>query len=210
MFPGATYAAAMLPLAHILRPLGGIGLALLGIVGSVVPLPGSVEALAVVLAARHRELWWYYTITATAGSVAGGCIPYSLGWKGGTQLLIRRLSPRQAELWTARLRTWGFGAVAASGLLPPPLPATPVLLAAGAVHYSRKRFVTALAVGRALRFGLLVLLAVTHGRQALEIVQRFLLPLMLVSIAATAAYAVYSRYCTGKRPIPLKQREQTR
>lgn len=199
MFPGATCIATALPFAGILRPLGGIGLALLGIVGSVVPLPGSVEALAVVLAARHRELWWYYTLAATAGSVAGGCIPYSLGWKGGTQLLIRRLSPRQAELWTERLRAWGFGAVAASGLLPPPLPATPVLLAAGAIHYSRRRFITALAVGRAVRFGLLVLLAATHGRKAIELVEHYLLPLMLISLAVTAGYAVYSKYFAGRR-----------
>src|SRR5580693_254773 len=41
-----------------LRHLGGVGLILLGLAdNSVVPLPGSMDVLTILLAARHRDLW---------------------------------------------------------------------------------------------------------------------------------------------------------
>src|SRR6266568_6547134 len=67
-----------------LRHLGGLGLVLLGLAdSSVVPLPGSMDALTIYLAARHRDLWWYYAFMATVGAVIGGYITYSLARKGG-------------------------------------------------------------------------------------------------------------------------------
>lgn len=198
----ATFILFLIPLATVLRPLGGVGLAMLGVVGSVVPLPGSVEALAIVLAARQRELWWYYALTATVGSVVGGCVPYTVGWGGGTQLLARRFSHKHAELWAKRLHAWGFGAVALSGLLPPPLPATPVLLAAGAVHYPRRRFIAALTLGRMVRFSLLTILAAIYGRAAVRFVYRFLVPMIVVTAVATVAYAGFTWFRRRKSACP--------
>ncbi len=56
--------------------LGGLGLILLGLAdNSLVPLPGSVDALTIVLAASNKEWWWVYAITATIGAVIGGSSP---------------------------------------------------------------------------------------------------------------------------------------
>ncbi len=151
--------------ASRLRHLGGIGLILLGLAdSSVVPLPGSMDVLTIFLAARHHDLWWYYALMATIGSVIGGYITYSLARKGGKEAFERKLSSKKAAKVFERFERWGFGAVAVPALLPPPFPLVPFLLAAGAMQYSRKKFVAALALGRALRFTIVAGLGAMYGR----------------------------------------------
>ena len=44
---------------NLVRALGGPGLILLGLAdNSAIPLPGSMDALTIVLAASHSEWWW--------------------------------------------------------------------------------------------------------------------------------------------------------
>src|SRR4030081_1119549 len=138
-----------------LRRLGGPGLVLLGIAdNSIVPLTGSMDVLTIWLAARHREPWPYYALMATLGAVIGGYITYSLARKGGKQAMERRLSKRRAAKVYKRFERWGFSAIAVPALLPPPFPFVPFLLAAGALQYSRKKFLTALVVGRGIRYSI--------------------------------------------------------
>src|SRR5258708_543897 len=112
-----------------LRRLGGVGLVLLGLAdSSVVPLPGSMDVLTIYLAARHRDLWWYYAFMATVGAVIGGYITYGLARKGGKEAFERKLSKKRAEKVFERFERWGFGAVALPALLPPPFPIVPFLL----------------------------------------------------------------------------------
>ncbi len=86
---------------------------------------------------------------ATVGAVIGGYITYGLARKGGKEAFERKLSKKKAEKVFERFERWGFVAVAVPALLPPPFPIVPFLLAAGAMQYSRKKFVAALALGRA-------------------------------------------------------------
>jgi membrane protein YqaA with SNARE-associated domain len=59
--------------------LGGMGCIPLGLLdSSVIPLPGSMGILAIVLSARKKELWLYYALMATIGSVIGGYATYGL------------------------------------------------------------------------------------------------------------------------------------
>ena len=51
--------------------LGGPGLILVGLVdNSVIPTPGGMDILTVILTVKHRELWWYYGLMALAGSLS--------------------------------------------------------------------------------------------------------------------------------------------
>jgi hypothetical protein len=48
--------------------LGGPGWILLGIVdSSVIPVPGSMDAVVILLSADHRPWWPYYAFMATLG-----------------------------------------------------------------------------------------------------------------------------------------------
>jgi hypothetical protein len=54
----------------------------------VLPTLGGVDALTIVLAARHPELWPYYAMCSTAGSVCGASVAYRLSRLG---ILHRRI-----------------------------------------------------------------------------------------------------------------------
>lgn len=166
-----------------LRHLGGIGLILLGVAdSSVVPLPGSMDVLTIYLAARHRQLWWYYAVMATVGAVIGGYITYSLARKGGKEAFERKLSSKKAAKVFERFERWGFGAVAVPALLPPPFPIVPFLLAAGALQYSRKKFVLALTLGRAVRFTIEAGLGAIYGRHIVRFFSQYYKPALFILI----------------------------
>ena len=130
--------------------LGGLGFIPLGLLdSSVIPLPGSMDVLTIVLAAGHKELWWYYALMATVGSVIGGFVTYRIARKGGKETLERKVRAKKLKKVYATFERWGFGTIAVGALLPPPVPFVPVLLVAGAMQYSVKGFLLALALGRA-------------------------------------------------------------
>jgi membrane protein YqaA with SNARE-associated domain len=157
-----------------LRRLGGWGLVLLGVAdNSVVPLTGSMDVLTIWLAARHREPWPYYALMATIGAVLGGYITYSLARKGGKQAMERRLSKRKAAKVYQRFERWGFGAIAIPAVLPPPFPFFPFLLAAGAMQYSRKKFLSALVLGRGIRYSIGAYLGMRYGNHILRFFSRY-------------------------------------
>jgi len=147
---------------------------LLGVAdNSVVPLTGSMDVLTIWLAARHREPWPYYALMATVGAVIGGYITYSLARKGGKQAMERRLSKRKAAKVYQRFERWGFGAIAIPAVLPPPFPFVPFLLAAGAMQYSRLKFLGALVLGRGVRYSIAAYLGVLYGTHILRFFARY-------------------------------------
>jgi hypothetical protein len=73
----------------MLRHLGGVGVFILAALdSSVLPTLGAVDALTIILAARHPELWPYYAMCSTAGSVCGASVAYRLS---GLGILHRRI-----------------------------------------------------------------------------------------------------------------------
>jgi membrane protein YqaA with SNARE-associated domain len=193
--------AALLIWRWLLR-LGGLGLVLLGIAdNSVVPLTGSMDVLTIWLAARHRETWPYYAAMATVGAVLGGYITYSLGRKGGKEALEHKLNKKKAKKVFARFDRWGFGAVFVGALLPPPFPLVPVLLAAGALQYSKKKFVGALTLGRAVRYSLVAGLGSLYAKQITGFFSRYYKPavLVLVALAVVGSVLTLLEYLRSRR-----------
>lgn len=176
-----------------LRHLGGLGLVLLGLAdNSVVPLPGSMDVLTILLAARHRHLWWYYAFMATVGAVIGGYITYGLARKGGKEAFERKLSKSRADKVFKRFEKWGFFAVAVPALLPPPFPIVPFLLAAGAMQYSRQKFLAALALGRGVRFTIVAGLGAIYGRHIVRFFSRYYKPALFTLIALAVIAGIIS------------------
>jgi membrane protein YqaA with SNARE-associated domain len=170
-----------------------VGLILLGLAdNSVVPLPGSMDVLTVLLAARHKHLWWYYAFMATVGAVIGGYITYGLARKGGKEAFERKLSKGRADKIFKRFEKWGFFAVAVPAILPPPFPIVPFLLAAGAMQYSRQKFVAALALGRGVRFTILAGLGAIYGRHIVRFFTKYYKPALIVLIGLAVTAGVLS------------------
>jgi len=75
--------------------LGGLGFIPLGLLdASIIPVPGSMDVLTIVLCARRSDMWIYYAIMATTGSVLGGFATYRLARKGGKEMMARRFKAR--------------------------------------------------------------------------------------------------------------------
>src|SRR6266403_2084896 len=163
--------------------LGGPGLVLLGLADNAGILPGSMDILTIVLSAHRRDIWFYYAIMATAGAVMGGYLTYRVALKGGKATLEKKFSQRTVDKVYAKFERWGFGAVAIPALFPPPFPMVLVLLAAGAMRYPRNKFLTALALGRGVRYTILAFLGAHYGRHIVRFFAQYYRPALVVLIA---------------------------
>lgn len=196
--------------------LGGPGLILLGIAdNSLIPLPGSTDVVTILLAAHHREPWFYYTIMATAGSMLGGYLTYRMARKGGKETLEKRFSAKKVKKVYAIFGRWGFASVAIPAMLPPPFPIVPMLLAAGAMQYPTRKFLMALAVGRGIRYTILAYLGYHYGRNIVRFFAQYYWPVLIALIAFSVAgglYGVYEykRRQRGERPKTRPARPQVR
>ncbi len=188
------------PLWRQLRHLGGVGLVLLGLIdNSVIPVTGSMDVLTIWLAARHQEPWPYYAFMATLGAVIGGYITYALARKGGKETMERKLSKKKAAQFSKAFARWGFASIVIPAMLPPPFPFLPFLLAAGAMQYSRKKFLAALVLGRGIRYSIEAALGFVYGRHILRFFTKYYKPAMAVliglAVIGTAVTLVqYLRY----------------
>ena len=191
--------------------MGGPGLVLLGIAdNSVIPLTGSTDVLTIWLAARHREPWPYYALMATLGALIGGYITYALARKGGKEAMERKLSKKRAVQVSETFERWGFFAVAVPALLPPPFPFVPFLLAAGAMQYSPKKFLGALALGRGIRYFIEAALGFVYGRHILRFFSKYYKPAVgiLVALACIGAVVSLIQYYRWRQASPTPARER--
>jgi len=170
--PKPVPAAAATHVRHSLIPrwlthLGGLGLFAVAVLDSCVlplPLPGSTDLLLLWLVSHHGDAP-LLVACATAGSVLGGYTAWVSGKRGGEAALQRYgRSP-----FFQKISTWvkqhSSLSVFVPALLPPPMPMSMFLVAAGALGVSRNRFLLVFGVARALRYSLVSWLAVAFGRR---------------------------------------------
>src|SRR5580700_7223793 len=199
-------AAAKPTLEHSMRRwlvhLGALGFIPLGLLdSSVIPLPGSMDVLTIVLAARDAKLWPYYAVMATVGSVLGGFVTYKLARKGGKESLARKVSAKTLKRVYGIFERWGFAAIVIPALLPPPMPLVPFVLAAGAMQYSVKKFLLAMTLGRIVRYMILAYLAARYGRKMLPFLSQHGHPMIagLVGLIITGVLFYFFVRATKKK-----------
>ena len=221
-------AMASVEVWHWFRSMGGPGLILLGILdNSVIPLPGSMDAMVILLAAYQRDLWPYYGLMAAAGAVLGGFLTFRLGEKGEEKTLEKRIGKKRAEKVYRRFRNRGFSTLLISCILPPPFPLAPVLLAAGALHYPRKKFFISVLLGRSIRYLGVAYLGHVYGKGIISSLSRYYEPLLytLIGLAVLAAIGalIYFKWYRPKRqreerahggkveefPLPHRKKRET-
>ena len=134
-----------------LERLGGLGLILLGVVdNSPFPVPGSMDALTVILSA-HQKAWWPCYAAGNRGRNPG-CLRGPLGKEGEQETLEKRLPPQKAEKIQRIFDRYGFWSIVVPAVLPPPFPFSPFPLVAGIMNYSPKKFLIAVGVARGIRY----------------------------------------------------------
>jgi membrane protein YqaA with SNARE-associated domain len=190
--------------------LGGPGLILLGIADNTpfISVPAGGMEVFIILLAAHRHEWWpYYAFMATVGEVLGGYLTYRLAEKGGQQTLEKKVGKARAEKLYKSFEKRGVAAVFAGSVLPPPFPFTSVLMAAGIMQYPRKKFLSALTAGRALRFVAVAYLGRIYGQRMIGFFSRYYHPMLyfLIVLAVTAGVGVVIYF---KWYRPKTQREE--
>jgi len=171
-----------------LRQLGPIGEVLLGIAdASVIPTPGSLDILIILLVAGAPQHWWIFVIAATIGSAMGAYITYGIGVKGGKEGLEKRIPDKKLKKVYRWSEKYGLGAVAVPALLPPPFPLSPFLLAAGVLKVPRTKFLAAYSAGRLVRYSIVALLGRLYGKALIAGMQKYSEPIIWALIALAAA-----------------------
>jgi membrane protein YqaA with SNARE-associated domain len=183
-----------------LERLGGIGLILLGFAdNSPIPLPGSMDALVVILAAHQREWWWYYALMAIVGSLAGGYAAYVVGKKSGKEAVEKKLPKEKAERIYDKFEKHGFWALFVPALLPPPVPFSPFLIAAGALQYPRTKFFLSVGFARAIRYVALAYLGSIYSKQIFGFFSHYYKPLLWTLIGLAVLGGIAALLWTRKR-----------
>lgn len=130
--------------------------------------PFGVDAAVILLVARSDERWWLYPLIATAGSVLGTALTLWMGKKIGETGIARYVPEKRLRAVKAKVKRKGAAAIALLGIIPPPFPFTPFVLASGALKVNIPRFLVALTLVRLARFGAEALLAARFGRLAIR------------------------------------------
>jgi membrane protein DedA with SNARE-associated domain len=150
---------------HMALSFGVVGVFLVSIVDSSfvpLPLPGITDIMIVVLAAQHANLFLLVG-AATAGSALGGYLSYQVGQHGGMAFLEKHVPSRIFKRVCSWMESHAFLSVALPAILPPPMPLSPFVLAAGALKMSRKKFLLTFTASRCLRHAVASGIGVYYG-----------------------------------------------
>jgi membrane protein YqaA with SNARE-associated domain len=193
-------------LVHVLPSFGIFGLFLVSIVDSSfipLPIPGVTDIMLVFYAASHANPY-LLILAATAGSAAGGWFSYRVGQSGGMAFIEKRTPPRIFKAVTGWMESHAILAVALPAILPPPMPLSPFVLAAGALKMSLRTFMIAFTTSRFVRHTIAVLLGIRYGKSVLHLWFKFskeygtpILIAIWVFIVITVAIAFYQLWKTS-------------
>ncbi len=192
---------------HLLFSFGVFGVFLVSIVDSSfvpLPLPGITDIMVIVMAAQHHS-WLALILFATAGSALGGYLSYEVGQRGGLAFLEKHVPARIFKRVCGWMSSHAVLSVALPAILPPPMPLSPFVLAAGALNMSRKKFMIAFTLSRALRHTIAAWLGIHYGRHILRlwnsISAKYATPFLIViwvGIVISCAYAFWKLYKTSR------------
>ncbi len=161
--------SAMKSLQTSLVGLGALGVFAIALLDAAfIPLPGGPDVVVMALAHHNPAMTPAYVIAAVIGSTIGSLFLYFLALKGG-KAALRKFSPQKRARVEDLVNRYDVWAVLLAAVLPPPFPFKLFVLSAGAFRMRLWRFVTAIVIGRGVRFVLEGWLAVQYGEQAVDI-----------------------------------------
>jgi len=211
---------------HLLLSMGIFGVFLISIVDSSfvpLPIPGITDIMIIVFAAQKAN-WLLLVLLATAGSALGGYFSYQVGHAGGLTFLEKHVPPRIFKRVCNWMQNNAILAVALPAILPPPMPLSAFVLAAGALNMSRKKFVTTFTLSRAARHSVAAWLGIHYGHVVIRLWNEFtrkwgvaILIVLWTVILVSMGIAFWKLYKTsrtvGIRPrsfIPAKRVSEAR
>jgi membrane protein YqaA with SNARE-associated domain len=168
------------------------------------PLPGVTDIMVILMAAQHQNVI-LLVLLATAGSALGGYFSHLVGQRGGMAFLEKRIPPRIFKRVCQWMESHAILSVALPAILPPPMPLSPFVLASGALNMSRKKFMIAFTLSRALRHSIAAWLGIHYGRHIVRLWNslsaKYATPVLIVlwvGIAISCSFAFWKLYRTSR------------
>jgi membrane protein YqaA with SNARE-associated domain len=159
--------------SHWLLSFGPFGLLAIAFLDSVlVPIPGGVDAMLMVLATARPSWMLIYAGTAVIGSTAGCVVLYIVSQRAGHRALARFSESKQKRVKDL-IDRYDVLSVLVASVLPPPFPFKLFVVSAGVFRLNIVRFALAIAAGRTFRYLLEGYLAARYGEHAKEILSRY-------------------------------------
>jgi membrane protein YqaA with SNARE-associated domain len=159
--------------SHWLLSFGPFGLLAIAFLDSVlVPIPGGVDAMLMVLATARPSWMLIYAGTAVIGSTAGCVVLYIVSQRAGHRALARFSESKQKRVKDL-IDRYDVLSVLVASVLPPPFPFKLFVVSAGVFRLNIVRFTLAIAAGRTFRYLLEGYLAARYGEHAKEILSRY-------------------------------------
>jgi membrane protein YqaA with SNARE-associated domain len=197
-------------LGYFLSPAGVV---LMGVLDAsmVFFLPLGIDFVVILMAARKPDLFWMYALLATLGSLIGAAGTFWVGKKAGEKGLSRFVNARRLDRVKSRVDRGAF-VVAGLGLIPPPFPFTPFVLASGALGMNPWSFLGALAGVRLFRFGVEAALASHYGTAILrwmktptfQVIVGVFIALAVIGTIVSAVLVWRSSKRGKSRPVPVR------
>jgi membrane protein DedA with SNARE-associated domain len=180
----------------LMKPLGIWGVFVVATLdGAAIGLPMDAVVGGYVYANPARI--FLYALMGASGSAFGSILIYAIGYKGGEELLRKRIQPQKFEKFHRMFDKHPFRSLMIPAMLPPPTPFKLVQLTAAASEMSLAHFLLAVFIGRFLRFTILGLLVLKFGpdvvRLIASVVQKHLTVLLVIVAAGGLAWFLHWR-----------------
>lgn len=130
------------------------------------PLPATVDALLIAVAASEPALAFLAATLAVSGSTAGCMVLYLVARKGGELYWRRHVPQRRAETFRRWFSRYGLVTVFIPTLMPLPLPTKVFIIAAGVFGARAVPFLLVILAARVPRYAGLAWLGVRFGEQS--------------------------------------------
>lgn len=154
----------------ILIQLGPWGLLILGVLdSSFLFMPLGNDLLIIGLTSRNPKMLALYAPVAAFGSLLGCLILDWIARNQGEEGLEKIAGKKRINYLKKKIGERAAFSLTLASLAPPPFPFTPVVAAASAFEYPRKKMFTVIAVSRLIRFTLVGLLAVFFGPRIIQV-----------------------------------------
>lgn len=165
--------ASLAKLSHYLISFGPFGLFAIAFLDSVlVPMPGGVDAVLLILAASRPAWMLIYVAVATIGSTAGCVGLYRISQRAGKRALARFSASKQKRVKDL-IDRYDVLSVLVASVLPPPFPFKLFVVSAGVFRLNLVRFTLAIAGGRLFRYLLEGYIAARYGDHAKDLLARY-------------------------------------
>lgn len=191
-------------IAAALIAYGPWGIFLLGFIDSLgLPLPATLDALLIFIAAKAPERAYFAAAMAVVGSL-GGNIALFLGVQHGSRLLTRTVpEPGKPQRFRDWFRRYGLATVFVPAAVPVlPLPLKVFVVTAGYLHTPLRRFFFVILAARLLRYFADVYLGIRLGAGAQPFLARNAWLVAGIVAAAVLALFLFLRQTTRRQSRP--------